>query len=144
MTYTPNTWTNGDVITAGKLNAMESGISGADTAAGNAATAAEAAATAAANAAHAAFIVTLTEGTGDDSPQYTADKTFAEIAAAVAAGKIVILNNEAFIPLTYCGEAEAECSTVNVNSDILYYQDYIITASGVEYEEFGYTLTPVE
>lgn len=79
MSYTPNTWANGDVITAGKLNAMESGISGADTAAGNAATAA-------ANA-NVTFIVTVTA----NSDTYSADKTVEEIITAVNSGKIPIV-----------------------------------------------------
>ena len=92
MTYTPNTWANGDVITAGKLNAMESGISGADTAAGNAATAAANAATAAANA-DKIFMVNVT-GVYDETTQettYTSNKTVEEIIAAVNSGKIPIV-----------------------------------------------------
>ena len=44
MSYTKNTWANGDTITATKLNSMETGIYNADTAAASAASTASSAA----------------------------------------------------------------------------------------------------
>ena len=61
MSYTPTTWTNGDTITAEKLNKMEQGIAGAG----------------------GIFIVNEVSG--------ALDKTFNEIDAALAANCICII-----------------------------------------------------
>lgn len=64
MAYVKTTWETGDVITAAKLNNMEGGIEAAS---------------------DAAFYVTFTV----DGETATADKTMAEIEAAISAGKAV-------------------------------------------------------
>ena len=71
--YTPTEWATGDVITAEKLNNMESGIS------------------AAAEAAESAvpFIVTFAGTT--DSHNAECDNPFTEISAAIIAGRNVVL-----------------------------------------------------
>ena len=98
MSYTKNTWANGDKITAEKLNAMENGIYNADAGAASAASAAEANAPV-----HVPFAVTAGEG----SATGTTTATFADVAAAVAAGKNVIadvtINDgiEIFAPCTF-------------------------------------------
>lgn len=68
MSYTKQTWANGDVITAEKLNHIEDGI--ADSGGGG------------------AFVCT---GTG--SP-LELNKTYAEIKAALDAGKVIYLYDE--------------------------------------------------
>lgn len=67
MAYTPTSWQNGDVITAEKLNNMESGIA----------------------AALPVFLVTFSYDDGTDT--YVADHTFAEIATAAQAGNILMI-----------------------------------------------------
>ena len=66
MSYTPNTWQDGDIITAEKLNNMEGGIDNAVN----------------------PYVVTLTPTAADYSG--TMDKTNAEVCAAYLAGKKVI------------------------------------------------------
>lgn len=151
MSYTPNTWANGDVITAGKLNAMESGISGADTAAGNAATAAASAATAAANADKIYFINVVSDGE-DDEITYTSDKTLAEILAAIQAGKFAyVYYDGGYYPLDSVNTPYATYFSRNyVADDILYSEMFTIemgveeTDTDVSYAVAEYTLTPAE
>lgn len=69
MSYTPETWTAGDTVTAAKLNNMESGISANDTKI-------------------EPFIVTLTPTAEDLSG--VMDKTDVEIRAAFDAGKRIL------------------------------------------------------
>ena len=66
MSYTPNTWQDGDTITAAKLNNMESGIENANT----------------------PFVVNLTPENPDFSG--TMDKTVAEINTAYEAGQRIL------------------------------------------------------
>lgn len=66
MSYTPNTWQDGDIITAAKLNNIEGGIENANT----------------------PFVVTLTPTTQDFSG--TMDKTVAEINAAYQLGRRIV------------------------------------------------------
>lgn len=68
MSYTPTEWTNGDVITAEKLNHIESGV---EESYNNEET----------------LLVTFTTTNSQD---YTCDKTYSEIEQAIADGKIVI------------------------------------------------------
>ena len=68
MSYTPTNWQTGDIVTAQKLNNIETGIS---------------------NAANP-FIVTLTPTALDYSG--TMDKTVAEIYAAYQAGKRIVFS----------------------------------------------------
>ena len=73
MSYTPNTWVTGDVITAEKLNNMENGIAGTGR----------------------GFFVINATGVADESSntttQPTLDKTFAEISAAYQSGLIPVI-----------------------------------------------------
>jgi hypothetical protein len=66
MSYTPTNWVTGDVITADKLNNMESGIAGAGR----------------------TFLVTVTV---DENNKFTLNKTCGEIKAALMAGSLVCL-----------------------------------------------------
>lgn len=66
MSYTPNTWQDGDTITAAKLNNMESGIENANT----------------------PFVVNLTPTAQDFSG--TMDKTVAEMKTAYQAGQRIV------------------------------------------------------
>lgn len=82
MAYTKQTWANGDVITAEKLNHMEDGIE---------------------SAVPAMFIITL-EQSGDD---YTIDKTMAEIMSAYNSGLIpVVKYGNSFLYLLYEPDGE--------------------------------------
>ena len=74
LVYNKTTWATGDVITAEKLNNMESGIDAATTGVNEAKAAAEAA---------SVVICTDTEG--------TLDKTFNELKELMQAGKTVII-----------------------------------------------------
>lgn len=66
MAYTPTEWKTGNVITADKLNNMESGI---------------------VNANGSVFVVNFTRS---ESGKFIADKTFQEIATAAANGSLVV------------------------------------------------------
>lgn len=69
MAYEKQTWNTGDIITADKLNHMEDGIDGI-------------------------LVVTITDTVDLENPQthtITGDYTYAEISAAIDAGKDVIL-----------------------------------------------------
>lgn len=70
MSYTPTEWKTGDVITADKLNNMESGI-----------------------AYSGVFVITATNVASKSNPQTqpTLDKTFLEITDAIKAGKVPVL-----------------------------------------------------
>ena len=71
MSYIPTTWETGDVITAEKLNNMESGIANGED----------------------LFVITAMNVATETNPrtQPTLDKTFLEIADAIKAGKVVVL-----------------------------------------------------
>lgn len=86
MSYTKNTWVNGDTITAEKLNHAEDGIYAADAAAASAASAASAAAGAAPIT--IGFTLTLDAGTGTLSGSTDAD--FSDAVSALGAGKTLI------------------------------------------------------
>ena len=99
MGYTPTNWATGDVITAEKLNNMESGIVGAGK----------------------GFFVIHATGVADPqntTTQPTLDKTFAEISAAYQSGLMpVILGSqtrngqpigEAVVPFSGRSDIEAE------------------------------------
>ena len=76
MSYTPTTWATGDVITAEKLNNMESGIENAGV-----------------------MIATITE----DSGSYTCDKTYEEIKEVIDnRGLVVVKDSElsTYLPLS--------------------------------------------
>lgn len=60
MAYEPTTWRTGDVVTSTKLNKLEQGVAGA------------------------VFVLTFNWDEGTES--YVPDKTYAEVAAAYAAG----------------------------------------------------------
>lgn len=86
MSYTKNTWANGDTITAEKLNHAEDGIHAADAAAASASSAASAAAAAAPLTIE--FTLTMDAGTGTLSGSTDAD--FSDAVSALAAGKTLI------------------------------------------------------
>ena len=66
MGYTKNSWQSGDIITKTKLDNMEDGIAGAYP-----------------------LVISVTRGeAGDGKTTWTMDKTYAEVAAAVAAGRL--------------------------------------------------------
>lgn len=92
MSYTPNTWQDGDTITAAKLNNMESGI-------GNALD---------------PFVVTCTPAAEDFSGAM--DKTVAEIDAAYNAGRTVLFR----VLMGVDAYAEVNCSVVVKDSDVTY------------------------
>lgn len=79
--YTPTEWATGDVITAEKLNNIETGIGANETAIGGLDTRVGALES-------KDFIVTFSGLTADSNA--ACDKTFAEIAAAYSAGKDII------------------------------------------------------
>lgn len=84
MAYTKQTWANGDVITADKLNHMEDGIESVES---------------------AMFLITL-EQSGDN---YTIDKTMAEIMSAYNSGLIPVVkygNNFLYLLNEYNEESE--------------------------------------
>ena len=96
MAYTPTNWKDGDIISAEKMNKLEQGV---------------------AEGGGGVLLVNVTEGSDDgggsvavnsvspmrrvpSSPTFTADKTYAEVDAAVKAGKMVYLvYNGVYIPL---------------------------------------------
>lgn len=95
MAYTPTNWKDGDIISAEKMNKLEQGV---------------------AEGGGGVLLVNVTEGsdsgggtiTKSASPMlkvtpsttFTADKTYAEVDAAVKAGKMVYLvYNGVYIPL---------------------------------------------
>ena len=91
MRYTKQTWANGDIITAEKLNHMEDGISGSG-----------------------ALIVHMDEETG------ALDKTWAEINAAAPMVYYHFTNGSSndfpsYNPLFACYESEGEYSAVFLN-----------------------------
>ena len=90
MSYSPTTWTTGDKITASALNHMEQGIAGAG----------------------GAFPVTEDEE--------TLDKTWNEIATAIASGQIVYIYGAGYEDDTLMG---AGCNIVRtvLNDDGTYY-----------------------
>lgn len=106
MSYTQNTWHDGDTITASGLNNMETGIKNADTAA-------SAAAAAAANAApmHVPFTVTIGEG---GILETTTTANYADVRAAYEAERTV----EAVVTLPG-GGAVMRTTTVIAASDSL-------------------------
>lgn len=85
MSYTKNTWHDGDTITAAGLNNMETGIKNADTAAS--AAAAAAADAVAGIPVRVPFTLTVDAQTGAMSA--TTDADFSETCSAVSAGNLV-------------------------------------------------------
>ena len=103
MAYTPTNWKDGDIISAEKMNKLEQGV--------------------AEGGGGGVLLVNVTESSGDSgstpvvnsaspmlnaapsSPTFTADKTYAEVDAAVKAGKMVYLVYEGvYIPLNEVNE----------------------------------------
>ncbi len=97
MAYTPTNWKDGDIISAEKMNKLEQGV--------------------AEGGGGGVLLVNVTEGSDGgggsitksvspmrkvpSSPTFTADKTYAEVDAAVKAGKMVYLVYKGnYIPLT--------------------------------------------
>lgn len=97
MSYEPTNWKSGDVVTSAKLNKLEQGV--ADAGGGN------------------VLVVHITDDEGLDG--YVADKTFAEISAAVNAGKVVfaVYFDEIF-PIAYFDNDEEHIAAI--------FKDYII------------------
>lgn len=98
MAYTPTNWKDGDIISAEKMNKLEQGV---------------------AEGGGGVLLVNVTKGgstpivnsaspmltAGSSSTTFTADKTYAEVDAAVKAGKMVYLvYNGNYIPLTMVDE----------------------------------------
>lgn len=86
MSYTKTTWSNGDTITAEKLNHAEDGIYAADAAAASA----ESAAAAAASAAPITIQFTLTLDAGTGTLSGSTDADFDDAVSALAAEKTLI------------------------------------------------------
>lgn len=79
MGYTKNSWQSGDIITKTKLDNMEDGIYGAYP-----------------------LVISVTRGEDDDSnTTWTMDKTYAEIVAAVAAGRLAYVYSYDQLQLVY-------------------------------------------
>ena len=103
MAYTPTNWKDGDIISAEKMNKLEQGVAEGD--------------------GGGVLLVNVTESSdgggstpvvnsaspmlnaAPSSPTFTADKTYAEVDAAVKAGKMVYLVYEGvYIPLNEVNE----------------------------------------
>jgi hypothetical protein len=138
MSYTPTEWKTGDVITADKLNNMESGI--ADAGSGG-------------SGSGDVLVVTVTESDGD----YSCDKTFAEMSSCLNSGGILVFK-VVLEPLEYYlyannrdtidGNISAYGVDVSQNptpeeEDILYVNKSNITVyqdGSVDYEYNSYTV----
>lgn len=152
MSYTPTEWETGDVITAVKLNNMETGITNAlapvitnpqdgqtlvyDATAGvwkngNG------------NAANV-FYATYTPTSGTTA---TCDKTYSEIAAAIDAGALVIAkvvagaNAYQLIPMTAIANSDNVESVVFANVDVT--AEYVIKVSIEHFEDDEITLSTI-
>lgn len=135
--YVPTEWATGDVITAEKLNNMESGISAAESAAEAAATAAEAV---------APFVVAVSGLTADDN--VTASHTFAEIKAAYEAGKNieVYYNNTNIPPVTFIMKCDTTYQITNntfsgLTGNCIY--NYSTIAGSIEILEISITSSSI-
>ena len=136
MSYTPTEWQTGDTITAAGLNKMERGISDASSGGG------------------AALFVNVTY----DSQQYewTPDKTYAEVAAALAAGTPVFISGIAdpnnYTPpggvYDYDGQYSLPPAVARISNGIIYWQSFWITYNvDVErnmYHYAGFTWTSAD
>ena len=92
MSYTPTTWADNDVITVQKLNKMEQGL---------------------AEQKSEVFVINVSYSYNyeNDSTTYLADKTYAEIKAALLAGKnLIIKQNDSIVPLSVLDESSEEYS----------------------------------
>lgn len=102
MAYTPTNWKDGDIISAEKMNKLEQGV--------------------AEGGGGGVLLVNVTKSGGSinsvspmlkkgDSSTFTADKTYAEVDAAVKAGKMVYLvYNGVYIPLTVVNANDSSSS----------------------------------
>lgn len=125
MTYTPTDWQTGDIITAEKMNKMESGIANAGV-----------------------FYITATWD--DNANGYVLDKTAAQIEAAYANGQLCVITgginataSVAVIPLGTFIDIEPAIQ-IDVANNLLTLITYRLDpqteiVSGTEY---FYTLTP--
>ena len=136
MTYVPYTWTTGDLITASRLNNLEAGATEALAAAAQA----------------APFFVTITAETEDDTTTYTADKTYAEILAAVEAGRYgYALYDGGYYHLSGINSPYGAYFSRDYAADSILYSEMFTIEMGVEetdtdvsYTSAEYTLTPAE
>lgn len=95
MSYTPTEWSNGDVITAEKLNKLENGVGDSNI-----------------------FIVNISVYGSGGSYTVTADKTYTELKAAYDAGKIIVGNiddDQGGAPSDYHLRYQALGSTSGIN-----------------------------
>ena len=121
MAYTPNTWATGDVVTSAKLNNIEQGI------------------------ANSVFIVNFTWNEGTET--YSADKTYAEVAAAYAAGIPVFawLEGDALVGMYEREnqfEAHSVYATISESSAQLGIEVLTLKSDDTVTEEYGeYTLS---
>lgn len=103
MAYTPTNWKDGDIISAEKMNKLEHGV-----AEGGGGGVLLVNVTKGSNGGGGGTVLNtspmLTAGSSSSST-FTADKTYAEVDAAVKAGKMVYLvYNGNYIPLTMVDE----------------------------------------
>lgn len=127
MAYTPTSWVTGDVVTAEKLNNIESGIVGNETAIGNI---------------KEAFIAEVTYDSEETA--YSCDKTYAQIAAAITAGYVTFVNYGGLLyNLSAIGESSVSYSYLDVDAsaDTLTISTFVINASGVTASSAVYDLT---
>ena len=133
MSYIPTTWATGDVITAEKLNNMESGIENANN----------------------PFVVTLTPTLQDYAG--TMDKTVGEINVAYEAGQKIVFrvltsaNSYVDVPMSFAGR-DTTFHYPNFGAEIINYANNLMivahtsdTDDGTKstYETTIYPLTPM-
>lgn len=131
MSYIPTEWKTGDVITADKLNNMESGIANGG------------------SGGSTAIIATITPAPDDELYEYKCDKTFDELVQALEGGKQVYFklpNSTTLIGVTSFGELDVTATYVyvqkkdNTTLTITSYDVVFNSGSEVDYHRISATV----